>query len=135
MRAPEGTVTSFDPPGATQGTIPMAINPAGAITGDNSQVGAFLRYPDGTFILFGIPDALATNAYAIDPAGAITGSFVTASFNRHGFLRARDGTITTFDPPGSTFTFPEATSAGGVVIGSFSDASGVFHGFLFFPEH
>jgi hypothetical protein len=32
LRAPDGTITSFDPPGST-GTVATAINPSGVVTG------------------------------------------------------------------------------------------------------
>jgi hypothetical protein len=136
LRAPDNTVTTFDPPGTTQGTTPKAINPAGAITGANSQVGAFVRNPDGTFALFGVPGAAFTVPDSINPAGAVTGSYFVSTGGPHGFLRAPDGTITTFDPPGSTATWPvEINSASSLIIGSFSDTNGVMHGFLFFPKN
>src|SRR6266478_4820572 len=85
------TYTTFDPLGSTS-TSPSAINPAGAITGyyeDTSFVfHGFLRAPNGgeerppkvTFTTFDFPasadgPSLGTQAYAINPAGAITGSY------------------------------------------------------------
>jgi uncharacterized membrane protein len=50
LRTPDGTVTTFSGPGATRFSEPMAINPAGAITGfyaPASDGNAFLRAPDG----------------------------------------------------------------------------------------
>ena len=56
VRAPDGTITTFDVPGAGtgpgQGTVPETINASGAITGwdiDANDVShGFLRAPDGT---------------------------------------------------------------------------------------
>jgi len=48
LRAPDGTFTTFDPPGS-QGTSPVAINQAGATTGSyydaNFIAHGFLRLP------------------------------------------------------------------------------------------
>jgi len=38
VRAPDGTLTEFDAPGAVNGTSPTGINPAGAITGYYNDV-------------------------------------------------------------------------------------------------
>ena len=57
-----------------------------------------------------------TAAVAINPAGAITGSYYTepnAAFEQHGFLRARDGTIITFDAPGVVDTLAYAINPAG----------------------
>jgi hypothetical protein len=49
LQARDGTITTFDVPGAVNGTRPVAINPAGAITGsyfDASRVShGFVRSP------------------------------------------------------------------------------------------
>jgi uncharacterized membrane protein len=111
LRAPNGTITTFDPLGSTF-TQPVAINPAGTVTGLFIDVRGvfhgFLRTSDGTITVFDAPGSLAApnvSSNAINPAGAIDGSFITADFSvAHGFLRAPNGTITVFDPPGSLFT-------------------------------
>jgi uncharacterized membrane protein len=138
LRAPDGTVTTFDaPPGSTQGTIPLAINQGGVITGAGTG-GAFLRYSDGTSITFGPSDAFFVVPLSINPAGAVTGYIAFPSGGQagpaHGFLRAPNGTFTTFDPPGSTFTEAYQINPAGLIIGSFSDTNGVTHGFLFLPQ-
>jgi len=51
LRARDGTFTTFDPPGGAPFTVPVSINPAGAITGYYSDPNAafvnhgFLRSP------------------------------------------------------------------------------------------
>jgi hypothetical protein len=51
LRAPHGTFTTFDAPGA-RSTVPFGINPAGVITGNYVDAGnvthGFLRIPHGT---------------------------------------------------------------------------------------
>ncbi len=64
-----------------------------------------------TITSFDVPGAVnGTLAFAINPAGAITGTYFDANFVPHGFLRAHNGSFTTFDlrvpvsprPPAST---------------------------------
>src|SRR5262245_29594809 len=90
------TITTFDAPGAgtgaRQGTVAFAVNPTGTITGffrdTNNARHGFLRAPDGTFTVFDDPGAgtctascgtigngQGTRAFAINPAGAITGFY------------------------------------------------------------
>jgi len=145
LRAADGTITTFDAPGAKWTfALSNSINPAGVIAGyyqDASDVAhGFLRTPDGTFTTFDVPGA-GTGAFqgtglfgvAINPAGAIGGTYIDAGGRTHGFLRAPDGTITTFDPPDSVFTVPESINPAGVIAGTYQDASGTTHGFLRIP--
>jgi hypothetical protein len=86
LRTPDGTVTTFDPPGATcslstqnicSGASP--ITPAGVILGtyaDANRFHGFLRATDGTFTTFDPPDSIETFASTINPAGAITGIYI-----------------------------------------------------------
>jgi hypothetical protein len=131
-----GTYTTFDAPGAVNGTFPFAINPAGAITGyyqDANFVGhGFLRAGDGTLTTFAAPgDVNGTYPFAINPAGAITGSSYDANFVGHGFLRTPDGTFTTFDVPGDVNgTYPTSINPKGTITGYYQDSNFVGHGFL-----
>ena len=131
--------------GANQGTQPLAINPAGAITGlvcDPSTCHGFVRAPDGDITPFHVPGATGTAAESINPAGAITGEYWDSSGFYHGYLRAPDGSITPFDAPGAGTTVPDsyqgtyATSInpGGWISGYIVDDSGVYHGFLRAPD-
>jgi hypothetical protein len=165
----KATIIVFDAPGAStgqfQGTFPTAINPAGAIVGyyygtvldqfGNNIPQAFLRAPNGKFTTFdppGYPNNTlfintVGNTLAINPAGAITGSYVDANGFVHGFLRVTTGgderapkvTFTTFDVPGppgspSTGTFASAINPAGAITGYYSDAGGTPHGFLRSPK-
>jgi hypothetical protein len=62
LRAPDGSFTEFDAPGAVNGTFAYNINPEGAIAGmylDANYVWhCFLRAPDGTFTAFEAPGAV-----------------------------------------------------------------------------
>lgn len=139
LRAGDGTLTAFDPPGS-QFTFVTGINPEGAITGSYADVNfmghGFLRAPDGTFTTFDAPgDVNGTGASGINPAGAITGTWYDANFVSHGFLRAGDGTLTTFDAPGAGTGFFQGTSPVGInpqgtVSGCYIDANNVGHGLV-----
>ena len=100
MRAPDGTFTTFDAPGAGtglfQGTNPFSINPAGAIAGytlDASNVNhGFLRARDGTITTFDAPGATTgsfegTIPFSNNPVGLITGYYTDSSGVIRGFLR------------------------------------------------
>ena len=79
--SPDGTLTTFDAPGAAIAHSGQGINPAGDITGiyfDASFVGhGFLRARHGTFTTFDVPGASAAPRPGINPAGAIVGNLLT----------------------------------------------------------
>src|SRR5437588_229521 len=114
LRAPDGTFTIFDDPGA--GTGSMSCGTIG-----NGQV----------------PRAYLTNPNGIDQTGAITGFYFDANFVGHGFLRTPDGTITSFDAPGADMTpgsgngtFGVSLISNGEIEGVYVDPNGVLHGFV-----
>lgn len=94
----------------------------------------------GTFASFDVPGAGTSSSQgtfpsAINPEGAVTGSFVDANSAYHGFLRAGSGAITAFDVPGAGSgafqgTFPSGINPEGAISGSFVDANSVYHEFL-----
>ncbi len=106
--------------------------------------GLCARAQQGTFTTFDAPGAgtgsgQGTFAFAINPAGVITGYYTDASDGSHGFLRAPDGTFTMFDAPGSTIigAFPVSPSSinpAGAVTGFYCDAMSNCHGFLRAPD-
>ena len=146
LRTPDGTITTFDPPGSTL-TNGNGINPAGAITGNDVDAGGvfhgYLRSPDGSFTIFDAPGAgtaanQGTGGFGINPAGVITGFYIDTNNAMHGFVRAKHGDITTFDASGagtgaSQGTEPLANNPAGAVTGFYIDADNVFHGFLRTP--
>jgi len=154
VRAPDGTFTTYEAPGAGtgpgQGTGPNGINnPAGDITGnvtDASNVThGYVRAKDGTITTFDAPGAgtgpgQGTQPLSINPKGVITGWYTDASNVNHSFVRAKNGTITTFDAPGAgtgpgqgTATFSGVTNPTGATTGSYIDSDNVAHGFLRSP--
>ena len=116
------TYTTFDAPGAgtgpNQGTLALAIDPAGAITGyyiDASGVNhGFLRTTKGTITTVDVPGAGAfgTQVYSISPSQMITGVYGHGGV-LHGFLRDKGGAITTFDVPDASRTVPSDINPGG----------------------
>ena len=138
VRAPDGMFTTFDAPGAVNGTFSICITPTGAIVGasfDAKFVGhGFLRAPNGIFTAFDPPGSIQTIPTSINPAGVITGLFSDTSGATHGFVRAPDGSIATFDAPGAVnFTQPNGINPTGAITGYFADANGD-HGFLREPD-
>ena len=115
LRAPDGTFTTFDAPGAGtlifEGTIASRINPAGAIAGYYSDATfvahGFLRAKDGTFTTFDAPAAgtgFAQGTYVtmrgLNPAGAVAGTYVDAGRRRKLWYRRR---WQSWDPGGNIF--------------------------------
>ena len=148
VRAPDGTITTFDAPGAGtgpfQGTDASGINPVGTVTSffiDTSDVfHGYVRAKDGTFKLFDVTGAgtgpfQGTEPFGLNSPGDIVGSYVDANGVNHGFLRAKNGGITKFDAPdagtaGGQGTIPVLNNPADAITGFFIDANGVFHGFL-----
>ena len=97
VRTPEGTIITFDVPGAVNGTYPAGINPMGTITGgyvDASFVShGFVRALNGLITTFDPPGAGTgpgqgtIGFFSINPVGAITGFYFDSSNMLHGFLR------------------------------------------------
>ncbi len=157
IRAPDGSFTTFEAPGAGKGPgqgtgcpgCNLGFNQWGVIAGsylDASNVfHGFLRNPDGKFVTFEAPGADTTpNSYngtgcfsdcpvGLNDSGEITGSYWDSNSIQHGFLRNPDGTFVTIDPLGSVGTQPEAINDAGAVVGYYVDSNNVYHGFLRIP--
>jgi len=148
VRNPDGTIATFDAPGAGNGsglgTYTWAINPAGETAGtsqDNNGVyHGLLRTADGKITLFDIKGAgtgagQGTQAEGINPAGVITGFYTDANNVSHGYVRAVDGTYTFFDAPAAGTgsgqgTFPMTNNPAGSIVGYYIDNKGAYHGFV-----
>jgi uncharacterized membrane protein len=141
------TITTFDAPGAVQGTRAFSINPVGTIIGysrdANNVPHGFIRSNNGSFTSFDAPGAgtgagQGTRAYSINPAGEITGFLFDSVTTAHGYVRSNQGVITVFDAPGAgtgpgqgTFCVsPLIINPNGAIAGYYVDSSGVSHGFL-----
>jgi hypothetical protein len=104
----------FDAPGAgsngstSQGTVGVDINFWGTVLGiarDKNDVRhGFLRYADGSFVIFDHPDAghgfgQGTRVNAINAQGAVSGSVRDADGFDHPYIRDPNGHFTTIDIP------------------------------------
>jgi hypothetical protein len=151
VRAPDGTIRTFDAPGAGtaagQGTFASltgGINPVGVITGgyvDPSGVNhGFVRASDGSITTFDVPGAgtaagQGTLPASLNPAGDIVGEYSDADNVMHGFLRTRHGAITTFNVPRAGTgpfqgTQPVCNNPADAITGFYIDAGNVYHAFL-----
>jgi hypothetical protein len=148
VRNPDGTIATFDAPGAGTGsglgTFAVGINPAGTIAGlsqDNNGVyHGLLRTADGKITLFDIKGAgtgagQGTQGEGINPSGVVVGYYTDANNLSHGFVRAADGTYTFFDAPGAGTgsgqgTFPMTNNPAGSIVGYYVDNNGAYHGFV-----
>jgi hypothetical protein len=128
LRSPEGKFTSFEAPGADttandfNGTVPNAINDAGAITGsyyDVNNVGhGFLRSPEGAMTTFDVPGSADTFPIALNQESDIVGYYFDQNFVFHAFLRRNDGSFSTWSGPDQCTSAPAGEFCGG--SGAFS---------------
>jgi hypothetical protein len=132
VRAADGSIAVFDPPGAAC-SLALSINNGGVVVGfyrDAITYHGFVRDDRGNITSIDVPGNDFTLANAIDSGGIITGAAGLFSAPiQHGFVRDAKGTITLFDPPGSMFTFP-VSIAENTIAGYYIDASGNNHGFV-----
>src|SRR5689334_15365375 len=70
----------------------------------------------GTYTQIDVPGAIQTQAYDIDTAGDIVGTYVDSSGSIHGFLLSA-GIFTTLDVPGASYTGALGTNDVGQVVG------------------
>jgi hypothetical protein len=144
VRSPEGKFTTFDAPGADttagdfNGTLPNAINDAGAITGvyyDVNSVGhGFVRSPEGAFATFDAPGANGlSNPIALNLEGAVVGYYFNQNDTFGAFLRRPDGTFVTWGGPDASSSGAFSINIFGTVAGHYQDNNSVIHGFLRSP--
>jgi hypothetical protein len=118
-----GQIIVFDPPGSL-GTLPVAINNSGQITGYYNANGStylgFVRNADGSFVSFSPPTATFTQPTAMNSQGTIVGQWlVTFNYNFQGFVRDSAGNIAVFAIPGAAVTQPLAINASGIIVGAY----------------
>jgi len=123
VRAPEGTITTFDAPGASEGTVPLSINNFGVIVGllyDANGVGhVFARTAGGQIRTFDPPHSFTgptsfgTYSAYINDLGVIAGSYFDATtYVVYGFIREPDGQFTEFAAPGAGTVVTSSDEAG-----------------------
>jgi hypothetical protein len=162
IQAANGTITTFDVPGAggsanyweMDGTVAIGIDAGGDVVGTytdtNSLRHGFLRSASGTVSTFDAPgaglltvccefeDELGTVGVGINSAGEIAGAYLDAESVLHGFLRAASGGITTFETPNAGSGALQGAIAFGIntsgdIVGTYADANDALHGFIFAP--
>jgi uncharacterized membrane protein len=111
---------------------PTAINASGEIVGSSGSsnvLTAQFRTPDGTATNFQAPEANTTpnqvfvdgtEAFDINAAGTIVGSFFGPGSVEQGYIRTSDGTFTILDVPGSFSTVAQTVNDNGQVAGTFN---------------
>ena len=145
LRSPEGTFTNFEAPGSDtnpndfNGTLPNAINDAGAITGiyyDVQNVGhGFLRSPEGAYVTVDVPGGSQfTNPIAINLEGAVVGYYVDRNGVVRAFLRRPDGTFETWSAPGAQATGAYNINVFGTIVGHYRNSHSVGHGLVRSPQ-
>lgn len=155
IRNADGTITTFDAPGAdtnpadAAGSVLIGINPLGLAVGnyiDSSGVGhGFLRRRTGQFTSFdAAPDSVFTFPNGpINLEGALVGFYLDSNLLFHAFVRNPGGKLTTFVGPGSCDTGIPAGCYGtgdlninllGWSVGAYHDTNLVHHGFLRSPS-
>jgi len=100
IRRVDGTITTFDAPGASQGTFAQSINDFGVIAGyytDSNFVShGFVRDPLGHITTFDDPNATSgTFALSINAFGAVAGYYSDKNGFPQGFVRDRYGNFLT----------------------------------------
>jgi hypothetical protein len=109
LRSANGTVSTFDAPGA--GVVGICCG---------------FEFEEGTA------------GVGINTAGEIAGAYLDADHVYHGFLRSASGGITTFEAPNAGYDALQGTggfaiNASGTIAGTYIDTNNVFHGFIFTP--
>lgn len=93
------------------------------IVGFDMATARAYQIADGVFTYFSVPGSVVTEAWDINPAGAIVGVFVDSATVKHGFVLT-DGEYVTVDYPDAKSTVAFGTNASGDIVGGFTDASG-----------
>jgi uncharacterized membrane protein len=129
-----GTFTAITSP-SFPSVEPRGINIAGEIVGTNNGSGSGSSFLDdgGTFTAINDPlaNGLTTQAFGINDAGQIVGSYRDSSGVFHGFLDV-GGTFTTItDPLATTFTVAYGINDAGAIVGYYDGGPlGFPQGFL-----
>jgi len=146
VRSPEGTITTFDVPGAGtgfgQGTYVVfgdGISLSGAVVGGyqlpDGTFHDFVRSPDGAITTFDPFGSGFPQTAGINSRGVTMGLYVGATGSYHGFVHSPDGELTSFDVSGAGTAAGQGTEGfninmAGDITGTYIDGSGVGHGFL-----
>ncbi|MGD0360698.1 MAG: hypothetical protein ABSC93_07485 [Bryobacteraceae bacterium] len=138
LRLANGTIETFDYPGAVNYTVATAVSQGGAVAGyyadPNGVYHGFIMATNGRLTSFDAPGAgygtgftsgtlplgmnsAGTIATAINDQGYVAGWFYDSNIKVHGFVRSPGGKITTLNAPGFEGTYPTAINDLGQVAG------------------
>ncbi|PYR29144.1 MAG: hypothetical protein DMF92_12555 [Acidobacteria bacterium] len=95
---------------------------------DTGRRRGYLLYGD-TFIPFDVPGSTGTQAWDVNPRGAVVGDYQDASRRDHGFLWDHLQ-FTSVDYPAATATRARGINSHGDIVGYYADAAGRTHGFV-----
>jgi probable HAF family extracellular repeat protein len=132
------------PPGANNTQLGASLTAAGINNfGDvagfynktSSLVDAFLKLHSGRFITIAFPGASMTQAFGVNDAGEVVGTYTVGSGNSavtHGFTWL-NGKFASVDIGGASSTTINGVNDEGDVVGFFTDAKGNTDGFVALP--
>jgi hypothetical protein len=150
LRSADGTITTFDAPGAGTnpntfgGTFPVGINSQGSVAGyindANGVSHGFVRTSDGGFTTFDAPgadvnpaDQAGTLFSGINDLGSISGFYLDSARLNHGLLLKPNGQFTSFEVVGAAIigTVPDGPlNLEGAMGGFYMDPNLQFHLFV-----
>src|SRR5262249_21733486 len=134
LRAPDGTITSFDHPDSKV-TAAYAIDNDGIATGyysvDEGNHPGFIRETNGKLDIFHAPgDDNGTYPNAMTNKGVIAGTYYDFYSTAHGFVRHSGGNIAVFDVTGDTYgTNVLDINTHNATTGHWGSEDGFVHGF------
>ena len=108
---------------------------AGFYNKTSSQVDAFLKLHSGRFITIAFPGASMTQAFGVNDAGEVVGTYTTGSGNSavtHGFTWLA-GKFASVDIGGASSTTINGVNDEGDLVGFYTDAKGNTDGFFALP--
>jgi hypothetical protein len=135
FRDAAGTYTEFSYTGADT-TSPSGVNSNGLVSGyehDGTGYHGFLWSASRGFTVFDVPGSVpgSTLVFAINDAGAVTGTYVDSSYYSHVYIRSANGHFTTFEPVyGGTHSNAAAINTSGEITGWGDDGMGDTYGFI-----
>jgi uncharacterized membrane protein len=119
----------FTVPGATGGTFAHDINNKGVVVGEwdvccsDGGIHAFVRFPNGSFIVFDIPGAEETFAEGINNKGEVVGQFSDVSSDdpdddqRLGFYRSLSAFFSKINVPGAEGSVANGINKSSQIVG------------------
>ncbi|HLY05715.1 MAG TPA: hypothetical protein VKR31_08210 [Rhizomicrobium sp.] len=128
LRTANGTITTFDPPGATE-THVYGMNDNLAVVGsfeDGAGLHGFIRAADGTITVYDAPGAVdGTEIFAINDDNVYGGDYYADDGNGYGFVVNAKGKFKSFGVSGQRYTVVTALNSMGVAAGGDSGDEGL----------